>query len=126
MRTSIEQSHLEHRVWMNELEFYREEMTIFENHLAEVANKNTGEEPSLKADEFRNQFLRFKQRIDELEYEINEAEQNLAIYLKEDTTIDYNQVNVGDQQKMRDEINDFKRDYRELKNRFMQYEEEWM
>lgn len=126
MRTSIEQSHLEHRVWMNELEFYREEIGIFENHLAEVANKNTGEEPTLKADEFRNQFLRFKQRVDELEYEITEAEKNLAIYLKEDTTVDYNQVNVGDQQKMRDEINDFKKDYRALKNRFMQYEVEWM
>ena len=126
MRTSIDQSHLEHRVWINELEFYREEISIFENHLKEVANKNTAEEPTLKAEDFSNQFLRFKQRIDELEYEINEAEKNLAIYLKEDTTVDYNLVNVGDQQKMRDEINGFKRDYKDLKNRFMQYEVEWI
>ena len=126
MRTSIDQSHLEHRVWMNELEFYREEISIFEHHLKEVANKNTAEEPTLKAEDFSNQFLRFKQRIDELEYQINEAEKNLAIYLKEDTTVDYNLVNVGDQQKMRDEINGFKTDYKDLKNRFMQYEVEWM
>ena len=126
MRTSIDQSHREHRVWMNELEFYREEISIFERHLKEVENKNTGEVPTLKGEDFSNQFLRFKQRIDELEYEINEAEKNLAIYLKEDTTVDYNLVNVGDQQKMRDEINEFKSDYRQLKNRFMQYEVEWM
>lgn len=126
MRTSIEQSHLEHTVWMNELEFYREEINIFEKHLDEVANKNTKEEPTLKADEFRNQFARFKQRIDELEYEINEAEKNLAIYIKEDTTVDINLVNVGDQQSMRNEIDTFKNDYHQLKSRFMQYEVEWM
>lgn len=126
MRTSIDQSHLEHRVWLNELEFYREELTIFGHHLTEVANKNTKEEPTLKAEEFSNQFLRFKQRIHELEYQIHEAEKNLAIYLKEDTTVDINLVNVGDQQKMRDEMNAFKKDYQELKSKFMEFEVEWI
>jgi DNA repair exonuclease SbcCD ATPase subunit len=123
---SVDQSHLEHKLWMNELEFYREEITILEKYLSEIEQKNTKENVVQLVEFYHNQFERFKQRIDELEEAVNVAEKLLTVYMEAHETIDTSQVNVADQDLMRNKIDSFKDDYRELKNRFIRFEIDWM
>jgi hypothetical protein len=125
-KTSIEQSHLEHRLWANELEFYREEIAIFQRHLAEIMQKNTNEKAISKANFYKNQFMRHWDVIDQLEYRLRKAEKNLAIYIKSHSNEDLGNVHVDDQDEMRSRIDSFKRTYQQLKEGFMRYESEWM
>jgi uncharacterized protein with gpF-like domain len=122
---SITQSHLEHQLWINELEFYRDELTILERHLTDILYKNTNEEVQSKSEWFFNQFARLRDLINELEVEIREAEKKLAAYVQRNATMDLNEVKVGDQGIMRDRVEDFKRTYKELKDEFIKYENEW-
>ncbi|MFL5788698.1 MAG: hypothetical protein ACJ748_11640 [Flavisolibacter sp.] len=123
---SIEHSHLEHRLWINELEFYREEIGILEKHVVEILSKNSRNEIVEKGELFKGQLHRYTQRIAELEMEINEAEKLLALFLESNQNIDAENVKVGDQEIMRNKIGAFKKDYYGLKKKVLDFEVEWM
>jgi hypothetical protein len=57
MKTKIFEQHREHNKWENELKFYRDELKIMENRLAEVSGKYTAAEVQKQVEHFQNQFL---------------------------------------------------------------------
>ncbi|HEX2607930.1 MAG TPA: hypothetical protein VHK91_11145 [Flavisolibacter sp.] len=125
-KTSFTQAHLENQLWANELEFYRDEIAIMERHLQIVASNNTKTEVTDKADWYRNQFARYRDRINELESELNLAETKMALFAQEDASVDLDEVNVADHFQFREKMEGFTADYQELKNGFRRYESEWM
>jgi len=125
-RTSFTQAHLENKLSANELEFYRDEINIYQIHLEDAIARNTSLQQSDKADHFQNQFARHKDFIDQLENELIAAEQQMATYAQTDTTTDLDEVIVADHFQFKERMESFKREYQNLKNNFKRFEAEWM
>ena len=79
----IQTQHFEHRVWMNELKFYEDEVKIFEHQLEVLVGKGIKELlPNLE--KFQNKFIRHKEVLDELMHDIKIHEHALAEAFEKD------------------------------------------
>lgn len=122
-KTSFTQAHLENRLWANELEFYREEIGIYQSHFDEMIRENEQLQESHDADLFQNQLIRYQDQVDQLENELNTAENKMAIYAKAHATTDLDEVNVADHCSFKEKIQRFKQEYQNLKDDFRKFEE---
>lgn len=62
----------EHNEWLKGLDFYRDDISILEKRLLEVASANTGSEVGRGVEHFQNQFIIQRNTIDELRHGIRE------------------------------------------------------
>jgi len=122
-KTSFTQAHLDNRLWANELEFYREEISIYQNHFENMIMDNEQLQQSPDADLFQNQLTRYEDQVDQLENELNTAENKMAIYAKAHATTDLDDVNVADHYSFKEKLERFKQEYKNLKNDFRKFEE---
>ena len=121
----LQDLHFEHRLWTNQLSFYKQEVNIFENYLGEVSVKNTNHDAMAGVEHFQNQFIRQKEVIDELVHDIKIHEQNLAQFAKEHpVAIDH--VHFHDHTSFRDRMEMFEKIYAELKMEFRRFLAKWM
>ena len=111
------QYHHENRTWTRLLEFFKQENTILKNRLAEVLDHNTDKEFLAKAEQFQNRFIIQDEFIDELRHDINLLDRNLVE--KGDSLPE--QVLVKKQEKLRNEMEYFEKDFSRLKNEFNKY-----
>ncbi len=124
-RTHINDLHFDHKMWTNTLAFYRDETTIFEHRLEEVVARNTKTEAMAPAEHFQNQFIRQREVIDTYLHDIKIAEQALSDYaLKHPVAI--NHKLFEDHTGMRENMEQFEKLYRELREEFMRYLTKWM
>ena len=68
----------QHSEWKSVLGFYKDELSIFNNRLTEVAAKNTTREVMQMVEHFQNQFLVQAENIDILQHDINEHVSTVA------------------------------------------------
>jgi hypothetical protein len=66
--------HEDHKLWMNELELYRDELKIYNHRLEELVVKYTNKHMLAELEHFQNTFIHHNNVIDELIHEINEHE----------------------------------------------------
>ncbi len=119
MKTKKAVSHLhhEHQEWINKLEFYKDELKIFQNRLDEIATKNTGKSVMQEVEHFQNQFLIHKNKIQNLKHEINREERQLLIHSAADPekatqgSIDFNREE-------REQIRTFEKIFVDLRHEF--------
>jgi hypothetical protein len=79
MATSlITEQHLSHQQWLNAIAFYRDELKIMENRLAEVVSRNNVQDVLAQAEHFQNQFIIQNSTLDQLSHDINKHEQEIA------------------------------------------------
>ena len=76
-RENIYTQHAENADWMNRLAFYKEEITILKELLAEIAQKNTSQETLKTVEHFQNQLIVQRNNLDELAHNIKIHEQKL-------------------------------------------------
>ena len=62
--------HYEHRLWINELKFYKEELVILQERLGEIVAKNTNNEVEAGVESFQNRFDLQRDHISELKHRI--------------------------------------------------------
>jgi uncharacterized protein (UPF0335 family) len=120
-RTSFTEAHLENQLWANELDFYREEIGIFEKHLEGMVSLRENKITADKASVFQNQFARFRDRINLLEAELNAAQVKMAQYAK-DAQKDLDAVNVGDHYQFRQKVEQFKKEFETIKQDYKNFE----
>lgn len=71
--------HKEHRDWINQLNFYQDEIKFFQNELVQVHHKHFGETAILgTVEEYKEIFLKKLQHIDELRHDIVLHEKQLS------------------------------------------------
>lgn len=121
-KTSFTQAHLENRLWANELEFYREEMNIFQAHMKDLTSRSTSLQESDRANHFENQFSRFRELINQLEHDLFHAEKQMALYAKSNQSKDLDEVNIGDHQQFKNKVEDFKEQYLRFRQQFKDFE----
>lgn len=63
-RVHLADLHSDHRIWLNALTFYKEELGILEHRLQEIAARNTGAEVLAELEQFQNRCIRQREVID--------------------------------------------------------------
>ena len=122
---SIKSLHLEYQLWTRELIFYKEEIKIFEDHLASLIRKNTKHNFKVQVEHFQNQFILEKEVIDHLKHDLHVSEKQLAAFVHELSGMGMETVRMDNHSNLRDRIFTFRKIYRELKEEFRQFESQW-
>jgi hypothetical protein len=121
----IGQVHFQHKVWMNHLTFYKEELVIFQKRLEEVDSKNTSKEVHKLIDEFQNQFLFCRNKIEKLRQVMDSVEKEAVKTGKfHMRRIDYEAtdqfINI------KNDMAEFEKSYKVLKENFYNVLSKWM
>lgn len=107
----------ENKTWNRLLEFFKQENTFLKNRLAEVVDHSTDKEFLALAEQFQNKFVLKDVYIDELRHDINVQEQELD---NSTTTVPDNKL-IKRQEKLRNEMEYFEKEFNNLKNEFNKY-----
>lgn len=107
----------EHKTWSRLLEFFKQENIFLKNRLAEVLDQRTDNDFLALAEHFQNRFIIKDEYIDELRHDINSQENSLSV--KDEFLID-NEL-ARRQQKLRNEMEYFEKNFNQLKNEFNKY-----
>ena len=62
----------EHTDWLRAIDFYKDDLSLLQKRLAEVAFKNNRESVQAGVEHFQNQFIIQKNNLDELQHYVNE------------------------------------------------------
>jgi hypothetical protein len=120
--TTIPNLHSEYRLWMEELNFFKEEVGRFEHQLENVINKTTGSEAAAGVEQFQNRFIREKEVIDELKHKLNLSERQLAGFVKKLNGLGLSSIKMDNHTKLRDDMRTCRKLHTELKNAFRKFE----
>lgn len=107
----------ENKTWSRLLEFFKQENTFFKNRLAEVVDQNMDKAFLALAEQFQNKFIIKDEYIDELRHDISTQGNNLMM---EDKTLVDDKL-IKRQEKLRNEMEYFEKDFIQLKNEFNKY-----
>ncbi|MBX2933610.1 MAG: hypothetical protein KF825_05160 [Ferruginibacter sp.] len=107
----------ENKTWNRLLEFFKQENTFLKNRLAEVVDHSTDKEFLALAEQFQNKFVLKDVYIDELRHDINVQEQELD---NSATAVPDNKL-IKRQEKLRNEMEYFEKEFNNLKNEFNKY-----
>ena len=122
---SIRSLHLEYRLWINELNFYKEEIKIFERQLEQLLNKNPVDEVCPRVEQFQNKFILQKEIIDHLKHDLNVSEKQLASFASELSGMGLESIKMDNHTKLRERMATFRKLYTEMKNEFRWFEADW-
>ena len=122
---SIRSLHLEYRLWVNELNFYKEEIKIFERQLETLVIKNPLDELSAKVEQFQNKFILQKEIIDHLKHDLNISEKQLASFVHELSGTGLESIKMDNHTRLRERMATFRKLYTEMKEDFKSFEAEW-
>ncbi len=124
-KVHIHDLHFDHVNWLNELNFYVNELEIFQKRLDELASHNTGEEVRKGISHHQNQLIIQKEQIDILSHELRVHEQSLGTYAKEHpVAIDHKLF--GDHTGLRERMERFTQIYQEFRSEFRRFVGAWL
>lgn len=126
VKVPLQQLHFDHEIWLNELEFYRDELRILDKYLLDLVTRNTGQEVLKGIEHFQNQFIRQKEVLDEISHDIREHEQ---LVLKTIQSLHPAEVAKGrfeDHGDLREAVETFKRIYADLKSEYLSFVAHWI
>lgn len=119
-RKHIDELHFDHRLWVNELKFYRDELKIYNHRLEDLAKANSVVEVTARIEQFQNQIIRQNEVIDELLHKINGHEHQLAKQaIEHPIAIDH--VLFADHTSLREEVERNNQLYTEFKSEFVRF-----
>lgn len=77
-KVHMDSLHFDHRLWNNQLKFYKDELQIFTTRLAEVSAANTDPVVKARVEQFQNRFILQQSAIDGIIKHIASHEAHLA------------------------------------------------
>ena len=123
--TNINQLGHAHTDWLRGLDFYKEEINILKERLAEVADKNTSFEARQGVEHFENQFTVQRNNIDELHHEIGLYASRMA-----EESLQHGghvgQELATEQGLLKDKYEIFEKTFKELRHEFNEFLSKWM
>ncbi len=112
-----DQFHHENKTWSRMIEFFKQENIILKNRLSEVVDHSSDKEFLALAEQFQNKFILKDDYIDELRHDINSQGMNLI----NSTNILLDIKLLKRQEKLRNEMEYFEKDFNQLRNEFNKY-----
>lgn len=108
--------HKEHREWLSQLDFYQDQIKIFQMELAQVLHRHPKYLSILEhVNEYRNIFIKKLEHIDEFRHQIILHEKRISQKLAPDTE------GLWDHSETRTEIHQFMNEFEELKQNFRRF-----
>ena len=117
--------HDENKEWTSNLLFYKDEMKVMENRLAEIASKNTSKEILAQVEHFQNQLIIQKENIEILTHEIN-INNHIINYEIEKNIIAIDHRSIKDHCALRDNVKSFESNFITFKVEFNAFLSKWM
>lgn len=117
--------HFEHKLWMNYLKFYQQEIQIFNHYMEELVRKNSHRDALRELEHFQNQYILQHEVIDEMIHDIKRhipfftGESNGHAILMETEYFQYHEL-------FEEKMKQFTKIYDELKSEFMQFLSKWL
>lgn len=124
-RVHIADLHSDHKLWLNTLAFCKDEITILEHRMEDIARRNNTPAVMAELEHFQNQYIRQREVIDELRHEVKQHENALEREAT-DHPIAIDHKLFKDHTGHREEMATFEKIYRELKDEFMRWLSERM
>lgn len=116
----LTEQHVANSEWLNSLAFYKDELKIMQNRIAEIAERNTKPEILNKVEHFQNMLIIQKNQIDRFRHDIDKQEEELAsLTLKNPVASDHRRVEFHPEQKQKIEL--FEKIYNELRHELIRW-----
>jgi hypothetical protein len=116
----IEVLHSEHMVWINKLEFYKDDIKILVKRLEEIVMKNTSRDVLAMVEHFQNQFIIQRNEIDEFHHAIKQHENELEKAVRENPTAS-NRQRLADHPEMRERMDRFEIIFHDLRQELIHF-----
>lgn len=111
----LTEQHVAYREWLNRLAFYKDELKIMQNRIAEIAERNTKTDVLVQVEHFQNMLIIQKNQIDRLRHDIDKQEEELvSLALKNPVASDHRRVEFHPEQKQKIEL--FEKIFNELRH----------
>ena len=121
----IDVLHFEHIVWIKELEFYKNELKVFNKRLTEVSDRYTSTEVLARLEQFQNKFIVQNEVADILRHDLKRHENEL-LEIAKDSPVALDHKVLKDHPDMRERMESFVIIYRQLRDEFLEYLSETM
>jgi hypothetical protein len=116
----LTEQHVAYREWLNRLAFYKDELKIMQNRIAEIAERNTKTDVLAQVEHFQNMLIIQKNQIDRLRHDIDKQEEELAsLTLKNPVASDHRRVEFHPEQKQKIEL--FEKIFNELRHELIHW-----
>lgn len=123
---SIPKLHAEYKLWINELNFYKDEIRIFERHLELFTRYHQNIQITSRIEHFQNQFICQLEVIDILKHDLHVSERQLAAFVRELSGMGLESIRMDNHVNLRDRMKIFRSLFAELKNEYRSFEAECM
>lgn len=110
----------DHHIWENELNFYKNELSIFENRLIDMLKREPSRQLLMELEQFQNQFIRQKEVVDELNHKIHLYDDELR-GIPAQIMLDLESNEMEKHKVLEDDLQLNRRLYFDLRNRFNNY-----
>jgi hypothetical protein len=117
--------HFNHRLWMNQIAFYKTEIWLFQKRLEEITKKNSGKDVHVEIEQYQNRFIIQNNEMDIIIHKVKLHEHQISsgktkgVYPPEDLIID-------EHTKLKDDMEQFVKLYHELREDFYTFVSAWM
>jgi hypothetical protein len=124
-RPSIAILHFDHKVWMNQISFYKLELKIFSEKLEEVASRNRNSEIHISIEQFQNRFIIQNNEMDILAHKIKLNEHQISVPHSKGPYLTSQEASEN-YAKIKDAIEEMNIICSELKEEFYKFLTKWM
>jgi hypothetical protein len=122
---TIYNQHQENSEWMQKLFFYKDEIAIMKERIAEVAKKNSDKDVLVQIEHFQNQLIIQGNNIDTIKHNVSQNESKLVKNVTENE-IAADHRKVGDHSSERDQVLSFEKHFNELRQELNKFLSKWM
>ena len=123
-KARVSDYHFDHKLWMNELNFFESQLEVFEGRLEEVVRKLSERRALAEAEAFQNQIIRQREVIDELKHKFRLRERDLDAY-EDNKEFNPEHPMVRDHEKEHEEMEIFIKLYKEMRDKYMKFLKDW-
>jgi hypothetical protein len=124
-KESIYNLHEENTVWLNKLDFYKDDLQIFKDRLQEIAAKNSSKEVLAEVEHFQNQFYIQQNNMDNITHAIKLNEQELMELIKSNPVV-AGRRKADYHEKEHDLVVTFEKNFKNLRKEFNSFSTKWM
>jgi hypothetical protein len=124
-KVHAEDLHFEHNLWLNQLGFYKQELTIFQKRLDQVAARNNSEEFRRGLSHLQNQVTIQNEQADIHLHDLGESERDLQQVIRENPVAFAHRL-FEDHTNERERMATFVRIYDDFKKELNAFLSRWM
>lgn len=116
----MDEFHFEHIIWMKELEFYKNELKIFNKRLMDICGSDKNADVLARLEQFQNKFIVHNEVSDILRHDLKKHENELMEIEKGSVLANEEKIMLQ-HPKLRDRMESFIKIYRQLREDYLRY-----